>query len=72
VTHDALKVICNKNLECPHKSGDIGSLGDMGTGRISAKNREIVKVFSSDISKFGDIGPAISGLPCTVMFFFNI
>ena len=50
VIHDALKVICNKNIKCPRIFGDIGSLGDMGTGRNLAKNLEIAYVFSSDMA----------------------
>ena len=41
VIHEALKVICNKNLKRPQNLGDIGSFGDIGTGRNYAKNREI-------------------------------
>jgi hypothetical protein len=41
VIYDALKLICNKNLERPRKFGDIGSFGDMGTGKNKDKNRVI-------------------------------
>ena len=37
----------------------IGTFGDMGTGKLLAKTREIA--FFGDISKFGDIGLAIYG-----------
>ena len=38
VIRDAHKVMCERNLK---KIGDIGTLGDIGTGSIKAKNREI-------------------------------
>ena len=41
VIYDALKLICNKNLERPRKFGDIGSFGDMGTEKNKDKNRVI-------------------------------
>jgi hypothetical protein len=41
VIHDALKVILNKNFQHLRNFGDIGSVGDMGTGRNLAKNPEI-------------------------------
>ena len=41
VIHDALKVILNKNFKHLRNFGDIGSVGDMGTGRNLAKNPEI-------------------------------
>ena len=41
VIHDALKVICNKNIKRLRNFGDIGSFGGIGTGRKLAKNREI-------------------------------
>ena len=47
VIHDALRVICHKNLR------RLRNLDDFGTGKNLAKKREIEKVC------FGDIGPAI-------------
>ena len=41
VIHDALKVICKENLKPPGNFGDIGSFGDMGTGRNWVKNPKI-------------------------------
>jgi hypothetical protein len=41
MNHDALKIIINKYLKQPRNFDDIGSFGDMGTGRILANNRVI-------------------------------
>jgi hypothetical protein len=43
--YDALKEICNQNLKRLRKSDDIGSFGDMVTGRNLAKNREFAYIF---------------------------
>ena len=64
VIHVAHKVICNINVEKIgdfSKFGNIGTFGDIATGSILAKNREIAYVF-------GDIGPALSGLPVFIFF----
>jgi hypothetical protein len=53
VIHDALRVICNKNLKRLRNFSDIGSFGNMGTGTNLANNRKIAKVFLT-----------IWGLPC--------
>jgi hypothetical protein len=39
--HDAFEVICYKNFKRPRKFGDIGSFGNIGTGRNLAKNNEV-------------------------------
>ena len=39
--YNVLKVICYQNHKRSRNFGDIGSFGDMGTGRNLAKNREI-------------------------------
>ena len=41
IIHDALKVICNKNLKRPRNFGDIGSLGHIWHWQEFSKNREI-------------------------------
>jgi hypothetical protein len=45
VIHDTLKVICDENLKFRGHFGDIGTFGNMSTGMILDKNREIAKVF---------------------------
>ena len=51
VIHDSLKLIRNENLESPRNLGDIGSIGDMVTGRNLANNREITLVFLVILSR---------------------
>jgi hypothetical protein len=41
VIHDALKLISYEKLKRARNFGDIGSFGDIGTGRNLAKNLEI-------------------------------
>ena len=41
VIQDALKVICDKNIKSPRE------FGDMGTGKILAKNRKIAYFVSA-------------------------
>jgi hypothetical protein len=41
VIHDAANVVLIENLKRRRNFGNIGSFGDMATGRNFAKNREI-------------------------------
>jgi hypothetical protein len=64
VNYDALKVSFNKNIKRSRTFDDIGYFDDMSTGKIIAKNCEIVLVFFGDIGKFGDMGIP---LPCIIL-----
>jgi hypothetical protein len=59
VFRDAHKVICYTNLKKLCNFGGFRTFGDIGTGIILSKNREIAKVFFGDFEKFGDMDPVV-------------